>query len=70
VIVGPNPPMRQLVEQARCGVVVEHDNPHSILQGIQEIRAKTVMYKRNAVVSACNIFWESQSAWNSILFMK
>ncbi|MEM4724180.1 MAG: glycosyltransferase, partial [Candidatus Hadarchaeum sp.] len=39
VIVGPNPPMRQLVEKTKCGIVVEHDDPRSILQGIQEIRS-------------------------------
>jgi len=62
VIVGSNPPMKNLVKRFGCGVVLKSDGRDvtDIRKGIHAILADG-KYKENAVKQAKSITWESQN---------
>lgn len=66
-IVGSNPPMRQLIEQSGCGVIVNPNKPESILHGIQTIQTNVANYRKKAYICSENVLWENQAVWHAIL---
>lgn len=60
VVVGPNPPMRRLVEELGCGVVVDHTDPRGICESIGLILAEQAVLRANTRASAAQFDWEQQ----------
>jgi len=62
VIVGSNPPMRNLVEMLKCGVVLQYDgrSASDIRQGVHSILRRHADYKEKAIEHKRAVSWESQ----------
>ncbi len=61
VIVGTNPPMMNLVEERSCGLVVNHEDPNHIRQGIETLQTGIQAYRRQATNARPLFVWESQN---------
>jgi glycosyltransferase involved in cell wall biosynthesis len=62
VIVGNNPPMRAIVERAKCGVALCDDgrDPHSIVAGLEDFAAKQGELTRAAKDRVAAFAWRTQ----------
>jgi len=63
VIVGHNPPMKNIVSELNCGVVIESDGRavDSILAGFSVFREGKVGFRAQANANSTRFVWESQN---------
>jgi glycosyltransferase involved in cell wall biosynthesis len=62
VIVSTNPPMRRVVEQFECGVVVDARDPDSIEHGIEKMLDRKGFFSDQAAACSNMFVWEAQSS--------
>lgn len=60
VMVGTNPPLRRVVEQDRCGVVVDAASVGAIVAGLENLAQQREAYRAAAAACAGVFVWESQ----------
>jgi glycosyltransferase involved in cell wall biosynthesis len=67
VIVGPNPPMKSIIEKFGCGIIVEHNSPQSILKGIEAIKVYQNVYQNKTNACTNRFVWERQQIGEYII---
>lgn len=63
IVVGLNPPMKEFVNQFKCGVSVDTDgcNVSEIVKGLEEMIKNYDYYKQNALKASNKILWSNQN---------